>query len=173
VRSWFVLPLLLLVALVGVAAFVLLRGGPRETLSEGRIGRDAPTFALSRLGGGELVTSDEMAGRAHVVNLFASWCVPCRAEHPLLMALEQRGVPVLGVAYKDEPDDAAAFLNELGNPFAIVALDPDGRFALDLGTAGVPETFVISADGRILAVHRGPLTEEIIAAEIMPALSAR
>jgi cytochrome c biogenesis protein CcmG/thiol:disulfide interchange protein DsbE len=166
------LPLLLLVGLIGVAAFVLLRGAPRETLSEGRIGRAAPSFALSRLGGGDLVTSDEMAGRAHVVNLFASWCSPCRAEHPVLMALQQRGVPVLGVAYKDEPADTEAFLHELGDPFSVVALDPDGRFALELGTAGVPETFVIGADGRILALHRGPLTDDVIAEKILPALGA-
>jgi cytochrome c biogenesis protein CcmG/thiol:disulfide interchange protein DsbE len=88
------------------------------------------------------------------------------------MALQQRGVPVLGVAYKDEPADTEAFLHELGDPFSVVALDPDGRFALELGTAGVPETFVIGADGRILALHRGPLTDDVIAEKILPALGA-
>lgn len=166
------IPVALLVALVAVAAFVLLRGGEHETVSGGRIGRDAPSFALTRLGGGAMVTSDDFAGRPHVVNFFASWCTPCRAEHPQLMALKDEGVTVLGVAYKDEPEASAIFLRELGDPFAAVALDPEGRYALELGVAGaVPETFVIGADGRVLAVHRGPLTREVIAETILPAVN--
>lgn len=171
-RFWAVLPLVLLAALVGVAAFVLLRGEPRETVSEGRIGRDAPSFALTQLESDGLVTSDDFRGRAYVINVFASWCTPCRAEHPLLMTLKQRqGVTLLGIAFKDEPTATRAFLNELGDPFTRIGLDPDGRFALELGTAGVPETFVIGADGRIKAVHRGPLTPEVVQQTILPALS--
>lgn len=167
------IPVVLLLALVLASVVVLTRGGERQTVSAGHIGRAAPTFALTRLGGGELVTSDAFAGRAYVVNVFASWCAPCRVEHPQLMALQAQGVSILGIAYKDEPEDAARFLRGLGNPFEAAALDPQGRFALELGVAGaVPETFVIGADGRIRAVHRGPLTEDIIASDILPALAA-
>jgi cytochrome c biogenesis protein CcmG/thiol:disulfide interchange protein DsbE len=165
-------PLALLALIVIAAAFVLTRGGPRDTISSGALGRLAPSYALTRLGGGDLVTSDAFAGRAYVVNFFASWCTPCRAEHPHLTALAAHGVAVLGVAYKDDAEDASRFLRELGDPFEAVALDPEGRFALEIGVAGaVPETFVIDGDGRIVAVHRGPLTAEIVERDIMPALA--
>jgi cytochrome c biogenesis protein CcmG/thiol:disulfide interchange protein DsbE len=166
-------PLIVLGVLVLVSAFLLLRGGERETFSAGALGRQAPAYALEALGGGDPVTGEARAGRAYVINLFASWCGPCRAEHPQLMALQARGVQIVGVAYKDKPEDAARFLNELGNPFAAVALDPDGRFGLDLGVAGVPETFVIGPDGAMRAVHRGPLTERDVRDVIAPALTAR
>lgn len=169
-RALALAPVIALAVLVAIAAFLLMRGGERETVSAGMIGRPAPTYALARLDGGELLTSDAMAGRAHVVNLFASWCTPCRAEHPQLMALQAGGVEIVGVAYKDRPEAAARFLVELGDPYSVVALDPEGRFGLELGMAGVPETFVIGADGTVQAVHRGPLTPEVIEETILPAL---
>ena len=86
---------------------------------------------------------------------------------------EARGVQIIGIAYKDQPSETSEFLDELGNPFSEIGLDPDGRFGLQLGVAGVPETFVISGDGRIIAVHRGPLTPQIVQREILPALNAR
>jgi cytochrome c biogenesis protein CcmG/thiol:disulfide interchange protein DsbE len=171
-RAFAIIPLIALVALVGVAIFLLTREGERNTISEGLIGRPAPTFALTRLEGGELLTSDAMRGRPHVINMFASWCTPCRAEHPQLMALQASGVEIVGVAYKDRPEASARFLSDLGNPFSAVAMDPEGRFGLELGLVGVPETFVIGADGTIRAVHRGPLTREAIEETIRPALEA-
>ncbi len=168
VAQW--LPLAALVLIAAIGAFVLLRGGERETVSEGRIGRPQPEYALERLGGGAPVTSADLAGQPHVINLFASWCTPCRAEHPVLTEMAESGVLVVGVAYKDEAVDAQGFLTELGNPFVAVGLDPEGRFGLDLGMAGVPETFVIGPDGTIRAVHRGPLTEDDVRRVIMPAL---
>lgn len=167
------LPLIALALIVVISVVLLLRGGgPAQTITAGDVGRPAPVYALSRLGGGPLLRSEDVRGRVHVINTFASWCVPCRAEHPQLMALKARGVEIVGVAYKDQPTDTNAFLEELGDPFSEVGLDPDGRFGLQLGVAGVPETFVISADGRILAVHRGPLTPQIVQQEILPALGA-
>lgn len=163
-------PLIVLGVLVIVSALLLLRGGERETFSAGMIGRPAPAYVLEALGGGEPVTAASRAGRPYVINLFASWCAPCRVEHPQLMALQQRGVQIVGVAYKDRPENTARFLNELGNPFAAVALDPQGRFGLELGVAGVPETFVIGPDGAVRAVHRGPLTESVVRDVIAPAL---
>ncbi|GAM99560.1 cytochrome c-type biogenesis protein CcmG/DsbE [alpha proteobacterium U9-1i] len=165
------LPLAVLGLIVVLSAFVLLRGGERQTVSEGRIGRPQPAYELQRLGGGAPVTSADFAGRAHVINLFASWCTPCRAEHPVLSQLAESGVTIVGVAYKDEADDAQGFLTDLGNPFAATALDPEGRFGLELGMAGVPETFVIGPDGAIRAVHRGPLTQDDVERVILPALA--
>ncbi len=172
-RRWLsFIPIAALVLVVLLSVFVLTRGGPPQTITSGQIGRPTPAFSLARLGAGAPVRNDAFAGRVHIINMFASWCVPCRAEHPQLLALKARGVPMLGVAYKDKPEDTQAFLATLGDPFESVALDPDGRFGLDLGIAGVPETFVIDAEGRIRAVVRGPITEEILNRDILPALSA-
>ncbi|MEZ5995906.1 MAG: DsbE family thiol:disulfide interchange protein [Hyphomonadaceae bacterium] len=170
-RALAFVPLAALALLVVVAVFLLTREGERRTFSEGMIGRPAPAYALPNLDGGSPVTSDAARGRAHIVNMFASWCTPCRAEHAELMALRARGVEIIGVAYKDRPEAAAAFLNELGDPYEAVALDRDGRFGLELGISGVPETFVIGPDGTIRAVHRGPLDEEVVRDEILPQLA--
>lgn len=166
-------PLAALVMLIAVGAFLLTREGEREQFTAGMVGRPAPAFALTRLDGGATLTSDEMRGRAYVVNFFASWCTPCRAEHPQLMSLRRRGVEIVGIAYKDRREASAAFISELGDPFSVVALDPDGRFGLDLGITGVPETFVIGPDGVIRAAYRGPLTSEAVRDEILPALIRR
>ncbi len=163
-------PLLALAVLVIVSVVLLTREGERERFTEGMVGQAAPTYALTRLDGGAMVTSDERSGRAYVINLFASWCTPCRAEHPQLMALERQGVDIVGIAYKDRPEASAAFLHELGNPFSVVALDPDGRFGLEVGVTGVPETVVVGPDGVIRAAYRGPLTEEAVRDVILPAL---
>jgi cytochrome c biogenesis protein CcmG, thiol:disulfide interchange protein DsbE len=164
-------PLIALVVLVAVSAFLLLRPGERETVTEGHLGRPLPAYTLDRLGGGAPVASTDFAGQPHLINLFASWCVGCRAEHELLAELQRNGVVIVGIAYKDRPENTQAFLDELGNPFTAIGMDPRGRYGLDLGVAGAPETFVIGADGRIVAVHRGPLTPEILEREILPALS--
>ena len=164
-------PLAALLALVAVSIFLLTREGERNRFTEGMVGQHAPAYALARLDGeAPPLTSEERRGRAYVINLFASWCTPCRAEHPQLMALQRQGVDVVGIAYKDRPEASAAFLAELGNPFADIGLDPDGRFGLEIGVTGVPETFVIGPDGVIRAAYRGPLTDEAVRDEILPAL---
>lgn len=170
-RAVALIPIIALLALIGVGVLLLTREHQRETFSEGRIGRPAPVYSLERLGGGEPVTSASRQGRAYVINVFASWCTPCRAEHPQLMALQAGGVEIVGIAYKDRPENTAAFLDELGNPFREVGMDADGRFGLDLGITGAPETFVIGPDGAIRAVHRGPLTPEVAETVILPALN--
>ena len=96
-------------------------------------------------------------GKPMIVNVFASWCAPCRLEHPRLLALEAQGIAVVGVAYKDEPEATQAFLDELGDPFAMVLVDREGRAGLDLGVSGVPESFAVDAMGRIVAKSAGPL----------------
>jgi cytochrome c biogenesis protein CcmG, thiol:disulfide interchange protein DsbE len=171
-RAVALIPIVALLALIGVGVVLLTRDQTRENFSEGRIGRPAPSYSLASLNAGEPVISAARAGRPYVINVFASWCTPCRAEHPQLMALQAGGVDIVGVAYKDRPEATSRFLTELGNPFADVALDPDGRFGLELGITGAPETFVIGADGAIAAVHRGPLTPEVVEETILPALQS-
>jgi cytochrome c biogenesis protein CcmG, thiol:disulfide interchange protein DsbE len=169
-RAVALIPIVALLALIGVGVLLLTREQTRENFSEGRLGRPAPSYSLASLDEGEPVTSAVRAGRPYVINVFASWCTPCRAEHPQLMALQAGGVDIVGVAYKDRPEATLRFLNELGDPFADVGLDPDGRFGLELGITGAPETFVIGANGAIVAVHRGPLTPEVVEETILPAL---
>ncbi len=166
-------PLMALVLIASAAIVLLLRGGERADHFEPRLGRAAPSYALAALEGQSPLTPARFAGRPYLINLYASWCAPCRMEHPLLMRLAADGAPILGVAYKDRPEDARGFLAELGDPFVASGLDPDGAFGLELGVAGVPETFVIGADGRIAAVHRGPLTEAVVRSTILPALNQR
>lgn len=165
-------PLAALALLIAVGAFLLTREGERTRFTEGMVGRPAPIYSLERLDGGEPLTNAEMRGRAYVINLFASWCAPCRAEHPQLMALRQGGAEIVGIAYKDRPEASAAFLVELGDPFSVVAMDPEGRFGLEVGITGVPETFVVGPDGIIRAAYRGPLTDEAVRDVILPALAA-
>jgi cytochrome c biogenesis protein CcmG, thiol:disulfide interchange protein DsbE len=169
-RAVALIPIAALLALIGVGVLLLTREQTRENFSEGRIGRPAPSYSLASLDEGDPITSAARAGRPYVINVFASWCTPCRAEHPQLMALQAGGVDIVGVAYKDRPEATARFLTELGDPFADVGLDPDGRFGLELGITGAPETFVIGANGTIVAVHRGPLTPEVVEESILPAL---
>ena len=169
-RAVALIPIIALLALIGVGLLLLTREQRRENFSEGRIGRPAPSYSQASLDEREPVTNALRTGRPYVINVFASWCTPCRAEHPQLMALRAGGVDIVGVAYKDRPEATLRFLTELGDPFADVGLDPDGRFGLELGITGAPETFVIGADGSIVAVHRGPLTPEVVEETILPAL---
>lgn len=163
-------PLAALLALVAVSVFLLTREGERNRFTEGMVGQQLPSYALSRLEGDEPLTNEERRGRAYVINMFASWCAPCRVEHPQLMTLQRQGVDIVGIAYKDRPAASAAFLAELGNPFADVGSDPEGRYGLEIGVTGVPETFVIGPDGTIRAAFRGPLTDEAVRDVILPAL---
>ena len=168
-------PIIVLVVIAAIGGFMLRRndGAPREKFAAGMVGQMAPSYALSALNGEGLVTSDAVRGRAHLINLFASWCTPCRAEHPQLMALRAQGVEIVGVAYKDEAADTERFVSELGNPYSAIGMDPEGRLGLEFGATGAPETYVIGADGTVRVMYRGALTPEIIEQQILPALNAR
>lgn len=140
------------------------------------VGRPTPALALSPLQGGAAVALRTEATRAgpSLVNVFASWCVPCAQEAPALMAMKAQGARLVGVSYKDDATATRAFLATRGDPFATVLMDPDGRAGVELGISGVPETFVVAADGRIIAKHAGPLgpkdAEELLdKAETTPA----
>ncbi|RZJ79856.1 MAG: DsbE family thiol:disulfide interchange protein, partial [Brevundimonas sp.] len=126
------------------------------------VGRPLPVATLAPLDGAvagptPIALPAFAAGSPRVVNMFASWCTPCRAEHHNLTKLRDRGIPVIGVAYWDKPAATRAYLDELGDPYAVVLLDPVGRLGLDLGISGVPETFAVDARGVIVAKASGPI----------------
>lgn len=163
------IPLAALIVLVLVGGALLL-GGRQDFKFQGVQARPMPAFELPQLNADETLTSDALVGRRYLVNVFASWCVPCRAEHPLLMDMHKQGVQILGVAYKDDPADTSVFIRRLGDPYVAIVVDRDGAFALQLGVTGAPETFVIDEQGRIIATYRGPLTEDALSDVVMPAL---
>jgi cytochrome c biogenesis protein CcmG/thiol:disulfide interchange protein DsbE len=140
------------------------------------IDKEAPSFALKPIPGlagepplGDGLTSDDLKGQVTLVNVFASWCVPCRAEHPLLMQLaKEPGLRIVGINYKDKPEDVRAWLAELGNPYGRIGRDETGRVAIDWGVYGVPESFIVDATGRIRHKHVGPLMEYDLQNEILP-----
>lgn len=170
-------PLLILppLLLAGFVAFVAVGNfrTDRDTLPSARAGHQAPVVALEAMEGRPLFTDDMLrSGEVTLVNFFASWCPPCRAEHPLFEGLTHEGITVLGVNYRDEPDRAAAFLEELGDPYAAIGADPRARMGLDWGVVGLPETFVVDGNGNILMRHAGPLTEEIIENRLRPVIEA-
>jgi len=115
--------------------------------------------------------ADLKDGKVKIVNFWASWCAPCRVEHPNLKKLSDAGVRILGVNYKDKPEAAMGFLSELGNPYAAIGADESGRMGIDWGLYGVPESFVIDGQGKVILRFPGPLTERVIESDIKPALA--
>jgi len=134
------------------------------------IGKPVPQFSLPPVQGRMLgLASTDLVGEVSLVNVFASWCVACRDEHPLFVRLKADGVvPIHGLNYKDQPDNAARWLNTLGDPYTRTGADRSGRVAIDWGVYGVPETFVISKDGRIAHKHIGALTAKDLDKTILP-----
>ena len=169
----FGLPLIALVALVAVFAMSMNRdpGLVRSVL----IDKPAPVFAMAEVPELGVPGFDTAAlkGEVTVVNVFASWCIPCRDEHPLLVALKEvTGVRLYGINQSDAPENARAFLAELGNPYDAVGMDRDRRVSIDWGVYGVPETFVVDAEGIITFKHVGPLSPEAVEAVLLPAILA-
>lgn len=159
-------------AVAAVLGVVLAWGLTRDpsTLPSTLIGKPVPAFELPPVKGRTLgLSSTDLKGEVSLVNVFASWCVACRAEHPLFMKLAAQGtVPLHGLNYKDQPDDAAKWLDNLGDPYTRTGADISGRVAIDWGVYGVPETFVIGADGRVAYKHIGPVSEEALTGTILP-----
>ena len=151
------LPLIALALLAVLFIGYSLKRNPQVQPSA-MVGKPMPALSLPDLTTGRPVAMAEAARGPVLVNFFASWCAPCEIEHPELMRLQAGGVPILGVAYKDAPENSAAFIGRLGDPFRVKLIDRDGRAGLEFGVTGVPETYLIGSDGTILAKHSGPLT---------------
>ena len=164
----FLLPLGIFVGLL-VFLGVGLRLNPREIPSP-FIGKPAPAFQLAQLHAPDKsISPQDMAGQVWVLNVWASWCVSCRAEHPVLMAFAKTNVvPVIGLNYKDARADGIKWLQDFGNPYTTSAFDNDGRVGIDYGVYGVPETFVIDKKGVIRMKYTGPLTPEAINKQLLP-----
>ena len=177
-RIWMVVPLLVFAGLA--ALFVVgLRSGDPSRLPSALVGKAAPAFDLPALEGLQangsqipgLAYTDFRNGKVTVLNVWASWCGPCRDEHPQLMQLATRdGINLVGINYKDQRENAVRFLNSLGNPFSRVGVDATGRTAVDYGVYGVPETYVISPAGVIVHKFTGPLTPQALQNDLLPAI---
>jgi cytochrome c biogenesis protein CcmG/thiol:disulfide interchange protein DsbE len=171
-RLWLaLLPLALFLALAAVFFAQLLSGRDVSVVPSALIGAEAPQTQLPPLEGTGLPGLDpaQFEGKVTLVNVWASWCAPCRQEHPLLMQLAQdTRIAIAGLNYKDRPENARRFLGELGNPYASIGVDGSGRAAIDWGVYGVPETFLVGKDGRIAWKHVGPFTPEAIVTDLMP-----
>lgn len=167
----YLIPLALFVVLAGFLA-VGLKLNPREVPSP-LIDKAAPSFALPLLGQpDQVIRSDQFKGQVWVLNVFASWCVPCLAEHPLVTELAKGGkVRVVGLNYKDKTEDATRWLARHGNPYSAVLVDRDGRVGIDFGVYGVPETFVIDKAGVIRFKQIGPITPQALREQILPLLA--
>lgn len=164
----FAAPLAIFAAIVAFL-FVGLFRDPREVPSP-LVGKPAPAFALASLhDGARKVTNDDLRGQVWLMNVWASWCVSCRVEHPLLVELSKsKAVPIVGLNYKDKPEEAKAWLKRFGDPYQLSVSDRDGRVGIDYGVYGVPETFVIDRAGVIRYKHIGPITPEALERKILP-----
>ncbi len=164
----FLLPLGIFIALL-LFLGVGLRLNPREVPSP-FIGKPAPSFKLSQLGDAEqTISPSDMAGQVWLLNVWASWCVSCREEHPILLEFSRQAVvPIVGLNYKDARADGNGWLRQFGNPYKVSAFDADGRVGINYGVYGVPETFVIDKQGVIRMKYIGPVTLEVINTKLLP-----
>ena len=173
-RLLYALPILLLVLFAWLAWRGLAPDRDPSALPSALIGKPVPQLSLPPLdpATGTLATGD-MTGHVTVINFFASWCLPCKAEHPLLFQLgKDYGVPVYGIAFKDRPQDTAAYIKELGSPYAKIGLDESGRTGLDFGLMGVPETFIVDKTGIIRYRLPMPIDPDRMKDEIGPLLKS-
>jgi cytochrome c biogenesis protein CcmG/thiol:disulfide interchange protein DsbE len=168
-RLLYILPLLAFALLALWLAQSLSRDP--QLLPSALIDKPAPRFDLAGLGQRQGVATGDLSGRVVLVNFFASWCLPCRVEHPLLMRLaEEHKVALYGIAYKDKPEDSEKLLTQLGDPYGRIGIDRDGRVAIDFGVYGVPETYVVDQQGRIRYRQVGPITPEDWDRTLLPLL---
>ncbi len=176
-RILWVVPLALFMALATLFFFRLYAGDPAR-LPSALIGKAAPVVTLPEVPGltrdGKQVpgiAADTFLGHVTLVNVWASWCVPCHDEAPLLLQLAQSGVRMVGINQKDQPDNARRFLGRYGNPFAAIGTDGNGRASIEWGVYGVPETFIVDREGRIVFKLVGPITPENFERQLKPALA--
>ena len=173
-RLLYLLPIVLLGLFGAIAWIGLSPDRDPRALPSALVGKPVPNFKLTTLdpGQGEL-TPQDFAGKVAVVNFFASWCVPCKAEHPLLFQLgKDYNVPVYGIAFQDQTADTARYIQEMGSPYTKIGLDQNGRTAIDFGITGVPETFILDKNGIIRYRLAQPIDPDRLAGEIGPLLKS-
>ncbi|QCI96786.1 DsbE family thiol:disulfide interchange protein [Agrobacterium larrymoorei] len=171
------LPLLVFAGFAAVAAKMLyeqdVNGLDVSAIPSALIGTKAPSLALPPLEGANVppLTDTAIKGKLTLVNVFASWCVPCRQEHPMLKELSKdERLNIVGINYKDKSDNALRFLGELGNPYAAIGIDPNGKAAIDWGVYGIPETYLVGPDGTIIYKKVGPIDAATYDRELIPAI---
>lgn len=171
-RLVFLLPLAVFLGIAFYFVLPLVRGTNPSVIPSALIDRPVPAFNLPPLPGHVMGLADkELSGEVQLVNVFASWCLPCKAEHPLLMRLaREQGVTIRGINYKDKPGDALAWLAAHGNPYKSIGADEAGRVSIDWGVYGVPETYIVDRQGRIRYRHVGPLAPAVVESAILPLL---
>ena len=168
-RTFLIMPLIgLVIICLFFLIFILLEKNPNDPPSA-LLNKNLPTFSSINLyDKEEVLLSDSLKGKYTLINFFASWCTPCRAEHHLFFKIKKE-IPelfILGFSHKDDLDDSKKYLEEEGNPYSFVGIDSDGKIAFDFGVFGLPETFIINEDKKIIYKHTGPLTKKIIEDEI-------
>ena len=162
-----------LFAALGVAFYVSLSRDEPDALPSVLAGKPAPQLAVTPLEGYRTPTDEDIAApEVKLVNFWASWCPPCRAEHPVLMKLAEEGIEIVGINQNDAPDNARGFITNLGNPYVAIGQDRNGRHSIDWGVYGLPETFVVDANGAIVFRHAGPVTSRILEEKLRPAMEA-
>jgi cytochrome c biogenesis protein CcmG/thiol:disulfide interchange protein DsbE len=171
-RLPYLLPLVFFAVIAGYFLWALDPARDPSAVPSALIDKPVPKFSLppiEGIGSPGLATSDLKRGEVTLVNVFASWCVPCRAEHPLLMRLAEDDIAtVYGINYKDKPVEAREWLEMLGNPYGRIGADRSGRAAVEWGVYGVPETFVVDAEGKIRYRHIGPIHRSELEETILP-----
>jgi cytochrome c biogenesis protein CcmG/thiol:disulfide interchange protein DsbE len=170
----FLLPFAAFVALVVLFAFGLNPNRDIHELPSPLIGKPAPEFALTDvMDDARIVSNSTLKGQVYVLNVWASWCLPCRQEHAELLAIsQQKIVPIIGLDYMDQREKAKQLLEQLGNPYTAVPFDKDGRAAIDWGVYGAPETYLVNAKGQIVFKFISPITAEVWKKEFMPRIAA-
>ena len=178
--GWVIVPVLIFAAIAGAFTYALMTADPSK-LPSALVGKPAPDVTFEALAdvtnNGKALrgfsAADLSKGKVTVVNFWASWCVPCATELPLLIELKkQADVQIVSVNYKDQPAAAQRFLGEYGNPFSAIGIDPKGRGAIEWGVYGMPETFIVRGDGTIAYKHIGEITAENLKQKLLPAVEA-
>ncbi len=179
--SRYALPLIPLVIFLGFAAVAGkmlydqdVNGRDVSAIPSALIGKKAPSLALPPLEGSNTaaLTTAAITGKLTLVNVFASWCVPCRQEHPILKELANDSrLTIVGINYKDRNDNALRFLGELGNPYKAIGVDPNGKAAIDWGVYGIPESYLVGPDGTILYKRVGPFDQRSLTQDLLPAIA--
>lgn len=172
-KPLYFVPVAIFAALIGAVILPKLSdqaAGKDASLPSVLLGKEAPAVTVTDFGAGPAPSDADLRQPGlKLVNFWASWCQPCRVEHPMLERLKAEGVTIIGINYKDKPEAAQGFLDEMGNPFALIGAD-EGRMALDWGVYGVPETYVIDGAGKIVMRLAGPITEANLMSQLRPAM---